>query len=588
MSQTADSIVVLFVDDEPGLPDLVAQNLEAADDMLEVLTAHSVDGAESILETETVDCIVADYVLPEQDGIDFLETVRADSPNRPYILFTGRGSEAIASEAISKGVTDYFKKNRITDQWPVLANRIRNAVELARSQQALETRNHELQTYEAMVHSMLESACIYDEDTRFEIVNENLADWYGKPRAELEGEKSNLIPLVRAQHEGDPFQALLHGDLSKVEGRVEEEFPGHGAAVLEYKLSPLRVNGSIEGVVGVTRDITERARRKEELQQAFEEYQDLFDGMNDTAWVLGTDGTFLTVNDAAVETLGYSREELLSMQPADIDAKMEPEEIRGLIEDMPEDEIQVFETVHEAKDGTKIPVEISSSLITYRDEPAILSIGRDISSRKEREKRLEQFASVVSHDLRNPLNVAQGRLELAQEACESEHLDAIEDAHKRMESLIEDLLTLAREGKPVTESESVDLETVVEASWQNVQTADGDVAISLDSTVEADPSRLRQVFENLIRNAIEHNDGAVTITIGELEDGFFVEDDGSGIPEEDHEKLFEAGYSTTPNGTGFGLSIVQQIVEAHDWEIAVTESETGGARFEISGVNFTP
>ncbi|MFW5900613.1 MAG: PAS domain S-box protein [Halodesulfurarchaeum sp.] len=588
MSQPTDSIVVVVVDDEPGLPDLVARNLEGVTEQLDVLTAHSVSDAKSILEDESVDCIIADYALPEENGIDFLEHVRADRPNLPYILFTGKGSEEIASDAISKGVTDYFKKGRIDNQWPVLANRIQNAVELSRSQQALETRNRELQTYEAMVHSMLESACIYDEDARFDIVNENLADWYGKPRAELEGEKSNLIPLVRAQHEGDPYQELLNGEREKVDGRVEAEFEGHGVAVLEYRCSPLRVNGSIEGVVGVTRDITERARRTEELQQAFEEYQDLFNGMNDTAWVLGTDGTFRTVNDAAVETLGYSREELLSMQPADIDAKIEPDEIRGHIEEMSQDEIQVLETVHEARDGTRIPVELSSSLITYREEPAILSIGRDISSRKEREKRLEEFASVVSHDLRNPLNVAQGRLELAQETCKSDHLEAIEDAHDRMQSLIDDLLTLAREGEPVPESESVDLETVVEESWQNVETADGTLEMALESSITADPSRLRQVFENLIRNAIEHNDSAVTISIGEMEYGFYVEDDGAGIPEGDRERLFEAGFSTTPDGTGFGLRIVEQIVEAHGWKIAVTESEAGGARFEISGVNFTP
>lgn len=579
-------VVVLFVDDEPDLPDLAAQKLQAADDRIQVLNARTVEDAQSILKAEPVDCIVADYDLPGQDGIDFLEATREDDRDLPFILYTGKGSEEIASEAISKGVTDYFRKRPQADQWAVLSNRIRNAVELHQSQKALETRRQELQTYEAMVHSMVESACIYDENACFEIVNENLAEWYGKQRTELEGTQSNLIPQIQDQFEGDPYEDLCKGRRSRLEGRIEGEFPGHGKAVLEYKLSPLRVNGSIDGVVGVTRDITERARRTEELEQAFEEYQELFNGMNDTAWVIDTEGGFLAVNDAAVERLGYSREELLTMQPQDIDDRLDPAEIRQLIEGMPGDEIQVFETVHETKDGTQIPVEISSSLITYRDEPAILSIGRDVSSRKEREQRLEQFASVVSHDLRNPLNVAQGRLELAQERCESEHLDAVERAHNRMQTLIEDLLSLAREGEPVTETEPVSLETLTRESWASVKTPGATLVSELGCVIQADKSRLRRVFENLMRNAIEHTGPDVTVTIGELETGFFLEDDGTGISESKREDIFEAGYSTAEEGTGFGLSIVKQIVEAHEWELTLTESEAGGARFEVTGVEF--
>ncbi|MBS3761034.1 MAG: PAS domain S-box protein, partial [Halodesulfurarchaeum sp.] len=578
--------MVLFVDDEPGLPKLAARNLEAGDDRLQVVTARTVKDAQSLLEGEPVDCIVADYDLPGQDGIDFLQAVREDDADLPFILYTGKGSEEIASEAITNGVTDYFRKRRQADQWAVLSNRIRNAVELHRSQAALEKRREKLQTYEAMVHSMVESACIYDEDARFEIVNENLAEWYGASREELEGTQSNLVHQIRDQFEGDPYEDLYEGRRSKLEGELEGDFPGHGGAVLEYKLSPLRVNGSIEGVVGVTRDITERTRRREELEQAFEEYRDLFNGMNDMAWVLDTDGDFLAVNDAAVERLGYSREELLSMRPQDIDDRLYPEDIRQLIEMMPADEIQVFETVHKTKDGTEIPVEISSSLITYRDEPAILSIGRDVSSRKEREQRLEQFASVVSHDLRNPLNVAQGRLELAQESCESEHLDAVERAHSRMQTLIEDLLSLAREDEPVTETEPVALETLARESWASVETPTTTLVADLDRVIQADRGRLRRVFENLMRNAIEHNGPDVAVTVGELPAGFFVEDDGSGIPKSKQEDIFEAGYSTAEEGTGFGLSIVEQIVEAHEWELTLTESEAGGARFEVTGVEF--
>jgi signal transduction histidine kinase len=218
---------------------------------------------------------------------------------------------------------------------------------------------------------------------------------------------------------------------------------------------------------------------------------------------------------------------------------------------------------------------------------------RDITDRKERERelarqndRLEKFANVVSHDLKNPLNVAQGRLELASEQYESEDLDSAARAVDRSLTLIEDLLTLARQGQSVGDVESVQLAEICESCWQTVETGDSTLSIETDRTIRADPGRLKQLLENLMRNAIEHGGERVSITVGDLDDGFYVADDGAGIPEDEREDVFEAGYSTTDEGTGFGLNIVNEIVEAHGWEITVCDSTEGGARFEITGVEF--
>jgi signal transduction histidine kinase len=105
--------------------------------------------------------------------------------------------------------------------------------------------------------------------------------------------------------------------------------------------------------------------------------------------------------------------------------------------------------------------------------------------------------------------------------------------------------------------------------------------------IKADDDRLRQLLENLLRNAIEHGGRDVTVTVGTLDNGMYIEDTGPGIPEEQREDVFAAGYSSGENGTGFGLSIVKQIVNAHGWNVTVTESADGGARFEITGVEFS-
>ena len=206
------------------------------------------------------------------------------------------------------------------------------------------------------------------------------------------------------------------------------------------------------------------------------------------------------------------------------------------------------------------------------------------SELERKNKRLEEFASLVSHDLRNPLTVAQGRLALARESVDNEHLEKVEQAHERIELLIEDLLVLAREGQLVDEAEVVDLAAFTEECWENVNTQAGTLINRGESIIIADQSRLRQVFENLFRNAIEHGGSTVTVTVGSLDDGFYIEDNCPGIHEEHRDNIFDLGYSTNEAGTGFGLGIVKEIVEAHGWTIHVTEGGEGGARFEIRGV----
>lgn len=206
---------------------------------------------------------------------------------------------------------------------------------------------------------------------------------------------------------------------------------------------------------------------------------------------------------------------------------------------------------------------------------------------KRQNQRLDQFASMVSHDLRNPLNVAQGRVDLEREESESEHLAAAARALARMETLVDDVLALARQGQPIDETEPVALSAIAGAGWEVVDTRSATLAVDGDGTMLADASRLQQLLENLFRNAVEHGGEDVTVRVGVLdEEGFFVGDDGPGVPPDEREEVFESGHSSSTEGTGFGLAIVQEIVTAHGWAITLTESEAGGARFEVTGVEF--
>jgi signal transduction histidine kinase len=210
--------------------------------------------------------------------------------------------------------------------------------------------------------------------------------------------------------------------------------------------------------------------------------------------------------------------------------------------------------------------------------------------RRERD-RLERFADIVSHDLQNPLHVIDGRLALARRDHDSEHLEEIAAAHDRMTAIVEDTLTLAREGKAVDATEPVDLTEICDHAWAVVETQRADLDIETGMGVAADGDRLRHVFENLFRNSVDHgvteNEGELTIRVGPLADrsGFYIEDTGSGIPEADRSTVFDNGYTTSTDGTGLGLAIVNDIITAHGWTVAVGESAEGGARFEIRGVD---
>lgn len=200
-------------------------------------------------------------------------------------------------------------------------------------------------------------------------------------------------------------------------------------------------------------------------------------------------------------------------------------------------------------------------------------------------ERLEQFASIVSHDLRNPLNVIAGRLELARDQPEGDHLAAIDDAVDRMEAIIEHTLALAREGRTVGETQPIDLESIATGCWARVAT--GDATLSTEGSLRflGDPERVEQIFENLFRNAIEHGGEGITVRVGSVDtDGFYVADDGPGIPQSDRGSVFEPGYTTGEEGVGIGLSIITEIVDAHGWSVELTSSADGGARFDITGV----
>ncbi|WP_198664578.1 PAS domain-containing sensor histidine kinase [Halorubrum sp. 48-1-W] len=391
----------------------------------------------------------------------------------------------------------------------------------------------------------------------------------------------------------------------------EQEFridhPDRGVRWVQARIDAITdENGDPSQLTGVATDITEQIKHEQQLEHKTEELEQLARKYETQYRTLFEEAPVMTIltrsedgqpiiddcNSQFVETLGYDADTIIGSELAEFYTPESAERLRSqgysqALNGQFTREKRELLTI----DGETIEALLRAVPRRTADGSVIGTVAMyiDISEResvKRANEQLEEFASVVSHDLRNPLNVATSRLELAAEECDSAHLDDLEGALDRMGALIDDLLLLAREGKEVTDAQPVDLTTIVNGCWENVETNQASLITTIDRSVWADRSRLKQVFENLFRNAVEHGRADVTVTIGGLNDGFYIEDDGPGIPSDERDAVFEAGYSQSTDGTGFGLSIVEQIVTAHDWNIRVTDGADGGARFEITNVEF--
>ncbi|MBX0321683.1 response regulator [Halomicroarcula sp. F13] len=207
--ETSQQIRVLHVDDNPQIGDLIETFLERINDEFTVVSETSAVAALDHLREGTVDCIVSDYQMPNTDGLELLEIVREQYPDMPFILFTGRGSEEIASEAIQAGVTDYMQKGTGTDQYEVLANRIQNAVEKHRTEQQFW---NALSWYQRLVEQEIAGVCIV-QNCEFVYVNKKLAETFGYTQGDLVGAPPTRITATDDSSFFEEVQSEDHGDL---------------------------------------------------------------------------------------------------------------------------------------------------------------------------------------------------------------------------------------------------------------------------------------------------------------------------------------------------------------------------------------
>ena len=717
----AGSIRVLHIDDEPDLASLTADFLERESDCFDVITETQATIGLERIQNEDLDCIVSDHDMPSMTGIELLESVRDEYPDLPFILFTGKGSEEVASDAISAGVTDYLQKESGTDQYAILANRIENAVDRQQSQQAVQEQKRRLETIISNVPGLIyrcrnepgwpmdevagecEKLAGYSPDTiesgavswgedvihpddqgkvwdevqeaiedgepfeltyrietadgqskwvwergrnvmgsdgeiigvegfitditeskrrerRFEAIFNNTYQFTGLLEPDgtiIEANEAALSfagvdrkdVVGKSLWEGKWFQSSqqaqdaarvavetaqngeLFRDEIKIQGADEETF-------VDFSVRPItNDDGDITLLIPEGRNISELKAREQTLREQEHQFDAIFNDPNLLVGLLDTDGTVKDINEIALEYVDASREDIIG-DPF-WETPWWTEDYRAVVKQWVAEaanrEYVEYEADHPTGDGGKATVEGNFRPVTDDDGTVsrIIVSAKDVTQRRRREHELkrrneqfDKFASFVSHDLQSPVSTVQGRLELALQTGEMGHVEKAAEAIERVDELRDDLVTTLRTGEIVSETERIELESVMDDVWTAVdppQTAS--VTVKEGAHIEADTDALQRMLENLVGNSIEHGPDEVAIQVGEFESGFYYEDSGPGIDPEHRDRVFTPGFSTKngEEGIGMGMASIRQIVLAHGWAIHIKDGEhLDGVRFEIT------
>jgi PAS domain S-box-containing protein len=330
MSVLSAPIRVLHVDDEPEVLELTATFLRRADDRLAVETATSAPAGLDRLAGEEIDCVVSDYDMPEMDGLAFLEAVRERHGDVPFVLFTGKGSEQVASDAISAGVTDYLQKSTGTEQYEILANRVRNVVAGHRSRAVLDERTRRLETLISNLPGVV-YRCRNEPDWPMEFVGGECEELTGYPADALEGgdvgwgedithpdDRDRVWAGVQwALDAGEPFEFTYRIVTADEEPRWAWE-RGRG----------VREDGDLVALEGFITDVTDRIRYEAELEEERDRVRALFENSRDAIVYCEDEGdgpVVRDVNPAFEETFGYPRDEVVGDYVDDVVEPPDPE-----------------------------------------------------------------------------------------------------------------------------------------------------------------------------------------------------------------------------------------------------------------------
>lgn len=461
-----------------------------------------------------------------------------------------------------------------------------------------QARESELRMQSAAMKASMDGISILDADEEYIYMNRAHAEVFGYEPGELIGSTWRRLygdeEIERIEREAFPELAETGEWRGETVGRTRDGEP----AYQEISLS-LVGDGKL---ICTNRDIAERKRRERELERQRTRLRVLFDESPDGVVVHDAEGSVIEVNATQAESLRYGREELASMNVAAFEDEVSRAELTELWEGMADGEIMKYDGRHRRRNGSTFPVEVWVSKVEVLGEERFISLSRDATERRERERELEQFASVASHDLREPLRMVSSYLQLLDRRYgdeldddAGEFIDYAVDGAERMREMIQGLLEYSRVGTRGQELRPTALGAVYEEARQNLRVAidesEAELTVGDLPTVHGDPRQLVQLLQNLLTNAIKYaGDDPPRIDVSAEHSGgqwlITVSDDGIGIDPDQTEQVFELferlhGQEAYA-GTGIGLTVAQKIVTRHGGDIWVESEPGGGSTFSFT------
>jgi PAS domain S-box-containing protein len=395
-----ETVRILHVDDEPSFADLAATFLQREDDRFRVETAASASEGLGHLADEQFDCVISDYNMPGRDGIEFLRAVRDEYPDLPFVLFTGKGSEEVASKAISAGVTDYLQKGSGTEQYEILCNRVRNAVERRRADRERERMRERMELALEVTESIIFEIDPDTEDLRSHGAVEEIFD---EPTGDTESRTDFLERAVHPE-DRDQFRELF--------GRLQR-------GELDYDVVDYRTNPAVgtqcwmrshvyykdsdgSRIVGLARDVTEQKAREQRLQELNERFEHLAEAVPQGLFIVAADySEVVYANSAAEELYGVESEELAEdptswqqhVHPEDLDRLREDVEAQGS-GDLEGPQHQEFRIRHPERGTRWLSVDLYP-IRENREVDRLAGVATDITERRERETELMRYKQIV-------------------------------------------------------------------------------------------------------------------------------------------------------------------------------------------------
>ncbi len=585
--------------------------------------ASSFAQAKTIVETQKFDIVVSDYSLGDGTALDVLDLVK----NVPVIVVTGAGDEEVAINAWKAGAYDYLSKDLERTYLKAIPKTIGNAIKHKRMEEALDRKQKNLEAiFDAAPVGML----LADENMIITRVNDAIRQIFQRDYPQIIDQQ--IGGAIGCVHSTDNekrcgcdsvcSECLLRQTIKNV---LETGKSAHNVEIH----SRLRVNGeetslwmrtsaepvSIDGrmyVVIAVDDITEHKEAEQKLQLVEDRYRIIFENSAVGIMMADEQERLVSWNGFTETLLGMGREDLYLKPVQSLYPQEEWERMRAC--NIRQKGMQHhLETKMTKKDGSEIDVDISLRVLKDTNEQAVGSIGviRDIAERKTAElkqarllkevetinQELNDFASIVSHDLKAPLRgikTLAGWIagdygdKLGPEGMEQ--INLLSSRVDRMYALIEGVLEYSRVGRVKEELVQVDLNDLVPNVIDMIAPPEN-ITITIENElpiVNCEQTRITQVFQNLLSNAIKYMDKPQgLVRIGCAQDGdfwkFSVADNGPGIKEKHFEKIFQIFQTLSSSdefeSTGVGLTIIKKIVELYGGRIWVESQFGEGSTF---------